>query len=208
MTINWLNNLPLARFACDHYDQMETTYRGRCATLYNTSKQPISWQLATVATKWKLSFRSVSKQIDFVSFFPLYGSLASCLHHLNTEASKWFMTGKRNGFLGAWDWFHFCWTSWLLDNLWLERTVLKLSSLEYALANCSHSVATLLLGSFSSIWTKTLRELLPRALPRAHAFTKFPAVYIGIYPRIPVTQECRVQAWGLACSWPNLTYVT
>ena len=29
---------------------------------------------------------TVSKQIDLVSlFFPLYGSLVSCLHHLNTE---------------------------------------------------------------------------------------------------------------------------
>ena len=32
--------------------------------------------------------RSVLKQIDLVSFFPLCGFLASCLHHLNTEASK------------------------------------------------------------------------------------------------------------------------
>ena len=32
---------------------------------------------------------TVLKQIDLVSFFfPLYGSLASCLHYLNTEASK------------------------------------------------------------------------------------------------------------------------
>ena len=40
-------------------------------------------------------------------FFPLYGSLRRCLHHLNTEASKWFKTGKRNGSLGACGWFHF-----------------------------------------------------------------------------------------------------
>ena len=34
-------------------------------------------------------FRSVSKHVDLVSFFfLLYGSLASCLHHLNTETSK------------------------------------------------------------------------------------------------------------------------
>ena len=33
--------------------------------------------------------RSVLKEIDWsCSFFPLYGSLASRLHHLNTEASK------------------------------------------------------------------------------------------------------------------------
>ena len=33
--------------------------------------------------------RSVLKQIDLVLFYlPLYGSLASCLLHLNTEASK------------------------------------------------------------------------------------------------------------------------
>ena len=32
---------------------------------------------------------TVLKEINLVSlFFPLYGSLASCLHHLNTEASK------------------------------------------------------------------------------------------------------------------------
>ena len=32
---------------------------------------------------------TVLKQIDLVLFFfPLYGSLASCLHYLNTEASK------------------------------------------------------------------------------------------------------------------------
>ena len=91
-------------------------------------------------------------------FFPLYGSLKSCLHYLKTEASKWLKTGKRNGFLGACGWFHFCRTSWLLDNLWLERTVLKLSSLEYTLANCSHSVATLGPGSFSWIWTKNVTE--------------------------------------------------
>ena len=46
-----------------------------------------------------------------VSFFPLSGYLASCLHHFNTEASKWFKTGKRNGFLCACGWFHFCRTS-------------------------------------------------------------------------------------------------
>ena len=49
-------------------------------------------------------------------FFPLYGSLACCLHHLNTETSKWFTTGKQNSFLGACSWFHFCWTSWPLDS--------------------------------------------------------------------------------------------
>ena len=31
---------------------------------------------------------TVLKQIDLVSFFPLNGSLGSCLHYLNTEASK------------------------------------------------------------------------------------------------------------------------
>ena len=32
---------------------------------------------------------TVLKQIDLVSLsFPLYGSLGSCLHYLNTEASK------------------------------------------------------------------------------------------------------------------------
>ena len=56
--------------------------------------------------------RSVLKQIDLVLFFfPLCGFLASCLHHLNTEASKLFKTGKGNGFLGACNWFHFCRTS-------------------------------------------------------------------------------------------------
>ena len=31
---------------------------------------------------------TVLKQIDLVSFFPLYGSLRRYLHYLNTEASK------------------------------------------------------------------------------------------------------------------------
>ena len=32
---------------------------------------------------------TILKQIDLVSFFfPLYGSLPSCLHYLNAEASK------------------------------------------------------------------------------------------------------------------------
>ena len=50
----------------------------------------------------KLYLGTVLKQIDLAPFFfPSYGSLASCLHYLNTEASKWFKTGKGNGFLGA-----------------------------------------------------------------------------------------------------------
>ena len=53
-------------------------------------------------------FRSVLKQIDLISFFfPLYGSLRRYLHHLNTEASKWLKTGKRNVFLVACSWITF-----------------------------------------------------------------------------------------------------
>ena len=56
--------------------------------------------------------RSILKQIDLVLFFiPLYGSLAKCLHHSNSEASKRYKTGKQNGFVGACSWFQFWGTS-------------------------------------------------------------------------------------------------
>ena len=55
---------------------------------YGYSKMPCA-SLGTDMLLNKLYLGTVLKQIDLISFFfPLYGFLTSCLHYLNTEASK------------------------------------------------------------------------------------------------------------------------
>ena len=81
----------------------EKLFRARISSLFIGIYSRVSHsQVCCVETRglvcfWRNERLNWSILVSF--FFRFYGSLQSCLHHFNTQGSKWLNTTSRNGFL-------------------------------------------------------------------------------------------------------------
>ena len=84
------------------YNELKPIWGQPCGSITRAGKTVLNFDFSRTVSSIKYTvLTTLSSTFDLVSFFfpSVCGCLASCLNHLNTEAGKWFKSGKRKTFM-------------------------------------------------------------------------------------------------------------